>query len=520
MGGVNKRRGAVACGHPATAAAAEEILADGGNAFDAVLAAFCAATVAEPVLASLAGGGFLLAQPADRAPLLYDFFVQTPRQRRDPKDLDFYPILADFGTATQEFHIGLGAVAVPGGVKGLFTVHDDLARLPIARIVEPAVRLAREGVELRAIDGYLFQVVAPILQASEAARGLFLDSQGGLLGPGAVLKQPELADSLEALAGEGARLFYEGDFARRLVQLCKEAGGLIGEQDLSAYEVIRREPFVCNYRGHRVMTNPPPSCGGMLIAFALDLLTEADPASLGSGSVEAVLQLAEVMAATNKARLEARLEDGAEAAAQRLFDPALLARYKEGVYRQPAFSRGTTHISVVDAEGNLAAMTLSNGEGCGTPLTGSGIMLNNMLGEEDLNHGGFHRWPENCRLASMMAPTLATSPDGALFAIGSGGSNRIRTAVLQVLVNLLDHRLPIAAATEAPRLHIEGDIANLEGGCPPKSVHLLQERGYRTVDWPAHNLFFGGVHGVARSAAGDLSAAGDPRRGGAARVSS
>ncbi|MEO3431011.1 gamma-glutamyltransferase [Pelagibius sp. CAU 1746] len=516
--GQRQRRGAVACGHPATAAAADEILAEGGNAFDAVLAAFCAACAAEPVLASLGGGGFLLAQPANREPLLYDFFVQTPKQRPDPAALDFYPILADFGTATQEFQIGVGAVAVPGAVGGLFAIHDDLASLPMTRIVEPAARLAREGVELRPIDGYLFDVVSPILKATPEARGLFLNDEGRLLAPGERLRQPRLADSLEALAGEGARLFYEGDFARRLVRLCRESGGLLDEADLAEYRVERRKPFVCDYRGHRVTTNPPPSCGGILIAFALALLSKAEPARLGAGTLEGLDLLARVMSQTNKARIEAHLAEGAEIAAGRLFEPALLKRYQDEVGGHPGFSRGTTHISVVDGDGNLAAMSLSNGEGCGTLLPGCGIMLNNMLGEEDLNHGGFHRWPEDCRLSSMMAPSLATSDEGALYAIGSGGSNRIRTAVLQVLVNLLDHRMDMAAATEAPRLHVEGESANLEGGLPEAAAAALSGQGYRTIAWPRHNLFFGGVHGVALSADGALSAAGDPRRGGAALV--
>jgi gamma-glutamyltranspeptidase/glutathione hydrolase len=519
-----QRRGAVACGHPATAAAAEEVLAEGGNAFDAVLAGCCAATVAEPVLASLGGGGFLLAERPDEEPVLYDFFVQTPKQRRDPRQLDFYPIHADFGTATQEFHIGIGAVAVPGTVAGLFAIHADLARLPMSRIVAPAARLAREGVVLRPIDGYVFQVVAPILTASEPARRLFLDAGGNLLGPGATLRQPELADSLEALAGEGAQLFYQGELAERLVRLCREAGGQLGAEDLAGYEVIRRKPLVCDYRGHRVVTNPPPSCGGMLIAFALALLAEVAPAQLACGSAERLLRLARVMQLTNKARLDARLEDGAASASARLFDAALLARYREAVTQHASFTRGTTHISVVDSAGNLAALSLSNGEGCGTPLPGSGIMLNNMLGEDDLNHGGFHRWPPGSRLSSMMAPTLAVSTKGARFAIGSGGSNRIRTAVLQVLVNLLDNEMGMAAATEASRLHVEGDVANLEGcgveGCwPAEAAGLLVRAGYRAIAWPPHNLFFGGVHGVALGADGTLTAAGDPRRGGAALVS-
>ncbi len=518
--GKAQRRGAVACGHPATAAAAEEMLAEGGNAFDAVLAAFCAACAAEPVLASLGGGGFLLAQPAGGAPLLYDFFVQTPQRRPQADQLDFYPILADFGTATQEFHIGVGAMAVPGAVKGLFAIHDDLASLPMTRIVEPAARLAREGVELRPIDGYLFDVVSPILKATPEARSLFLADGERLLAPGERLHQPLLADSLEALAAEGARLFYEGDFAQSLVRLCRDAGGLLGEADLAEYQVARRRPFVCDYRGHRVVTNPPPSCGGILIGFALALLAEADPSRRGPGTVDCLRLLARTMDLTNKARVEARLEEGAELAAGRLFDPGLLARYQEEVAGHAAFSRGTTHISVVDGTGNLAAMSLSNGEGCGSLLPGSGIMLNNMLGEEDLNHGGFHRWPANSRLSSMMSPSLATSAEGALYAIGSGGSNRIRTAVLQVLVNLLDHGMDMAAATEAPRLHVEGRVANLEGGLPAAAEEDLTQQGYRTIAWPRHNLFFGGVHGVALSAAGELSAAGDPRRGGAALIRS
>jgi len=518
-----QRHGAVACGHPATAAAAEEILAEGGNAFDAVLAAFCAACAAEPVLASLGGGGFLLAQPAGQDPLLYDFFVQTPKRRRAPDSLDFYPILADFGTATQEFHIGVGAMAVPGAVRGLFTIHEELASLPMTRIVEPGVRLARDGVATRPIDGYLFDVVSPILKATAESRSLFFRDDGNLLATGERLHQPLLADSLEALASEGAKLFYEGDFAARLVRLCRESGGLLTEEDLVAYQVIRRRPFACDYRGHRVVTNPPPSCGGILIGFALALLTEESPARLGSGTLDSLQLLARVMELTNKARVEARLEeavgDRAETeAAARLFDPALLERYNDEVRGQGSFTRGTTHISVVDGAGNLAAMSLSNGEGCGTHLPGSGIMLNNMLGEEDLNHGGFHRWPEDSRLSSMMAPTLATSAEGALYAIGSGGSNRIRTAVLQVLVNLLDHGMGMSAATEAPRLHVEGPVANLEGGLHAEAEGMLGQQGYRPIVWPAHNLFFGGVHGVALSAAGELSAAGDPRRGGAALV--
>ncbi|MCH8810071.1 MAG: gamma-glutamyltransferase [Proteobacteria bacterium] len=516
-------KGAIACGHPATAAAAREILEDGGNAFDAALAALCAACVAEPVLCSLGGGGYLLARRADGEAVLYDFFVETPLQRRDAAEIDFYPILADFGTATQEFHIGLGAIATPGAVKGLFAAHADLASLPMARLVEPAARMAREGVPLRPVDSYLFQVVGPILTARPEGRAVYTRPDGSLLAAPDAFRQPELAEALEALAREGEALFHEGEFGRQLVADCRGQGGQITMADLAAYRVVKRRPLERRHRDTRILTNPPPSSGGILIAFALELLAQTDLTTLGFGTAEHLTLLARVMELTNKARVESRLheafvEDQERAAAERLFDPALLARYAAEVEGQPASTRGTTHISVVDADGNIAALSISNGEGCGYILPGTGIMMNNMLGEEDLNPHGFQAWPEGCRMSSMMSPTVAYRSDGSITALGSGGSNRIRTAILQVLLNLIDFDLPIAEAVAAPRLHFENGIANLEEGFDARAGAALRDRAREVVPWPPRNLFFGGVHAVLRDAEGRLEAAGDPRRGGTAVI--
>ena len=516
-------KGAVACGHPATAAAAREILEDGGNAFDDALAALCAASVAEPVLCSLGGGGFLLARRASGEAVLYDFFVQTPLARRDAAEIDFYPILADFGTVTQEFHIGMGAIAAPGAIRGLFAVHADLASLPMARLVAPAARMAREGVPLRPVDSYLFQVVRPILVARPESRALFTRPDGELLADPDVLRQPELADTLEALASEGAALFHGGEFGRRLAADCRDQGGQVTLADLAAYRVVKRRPLERRHRDTRILTNPPPSSGGILIAFALELLARTDLAALGHGTATQLALLARVMGLTNKARVESRLheafaEDEERAAAERLFDPKLLARYAAEVAGQPASARGTTHISVVDAQGNIAALSISNGEGCGYILPGTGIMMNNMLGEEDLNPHGFQSWPEGCRMSSMMAPTVAYRADGSIAAFGSGGSNRIRTAILQVLLNMIDFDLSIAEAVEAPRLHVESGHLDLEGGFALGVAAALQDRDRRVVTWPPHNLFFGGVHAVLRDAQGRFDAAGDPRRGGAAEI--
>ncbi len=519
-------RGAVACGHQETAAAAAEILAEGGNAFDAALAAMCAAFVVEPVFCSLGGGGFLLAGPAEGAATAYDFFVETPR-RRAADALDFYPILADFGTATQEFHIGLGAMATPGAIKGLFEVHADLASLPMTRLVEPAVRLARDGWRLRPIDHYVFRVVGPILTARADSRGAYTRADGELLHRGDVMRQPDLAACLEALAREGAALFYDGEMGEALVAACRDGGGQLSRADLADYRVARRAPLVRDYRGARILTNPPPSSGGILIAFALEMLRERDPARLGFGSGEHLALMTRVMALTNRARLESRLHEALDEreeadAAARLFDPALLRRYVEEVRGRPACGRGTTHISVIDGEGNLAALSLSNGEGCGYVLPGTGIMLNNMLGEEDLNVAGFGAWREGTRMSSMMAPTLALLADGGVAALGSGGSNRIRTAILQVLSNLIDFERPVAEAVAAPRIHFENGLLNIEGGHPADSdravAALVGDLCRQIMAWPEHNLFFGGVHAATRSAAGEFAAGGDPRRGGATEI--
>ena len=520
--------GAVACGHPATAETAMEILRDGGNAYDAVIAAMCTAAAAEPVFFSLAGGGFLVAQPAASKAIVYDFFVSTPRRRpRSERELDFYPIQADFGTATQEFHIGLGSTATPGAVRGLFAIHRDLASLPIARLLEPAIRHAREGVTLRPVDAYLFSVVGPILTARADSREVYTRSDGTLLTDGDRVTQRDYADCLEAIGHEGEALFYEGEIAEALSRACREQGGLLDRQDLAGYRVIRRAPLACRYRGAQILTNPPASTGGLLIAFKLSVLEALlrEPTAFGSPGWLGVL--GRTMALTNRARAENPLgeeQDDAEgpAIAERFLSPELRARYLEVLERHPESPRGTTHISVIDGDGNLAALSLSNGEGNGYVLPGTGIMLNNMLGEQDLNPDGFHRWTPGIRLASMMAPSVATLADGRLTALGSGGSNRIRTAIFQVLVNLIDQGMTLEEAVDAPRLHVEHGVANAEAGlgepCREALASADEPFADRVMDWPRHNLFFGGVHAVSQSPSGDSAAAGDPRRGGVALV--
>lgn len=510
-------QGAVACGHPVTAEAAVEILEDGGNAFDAALAALCAACVAEPVLSSLAGGGFLLAHPAGKEPAVFDFFADTPQSRTTVEPLDFRPIEADFGTTTQEFHIGLGSVATPGTVRGIFEVHRRLGRLPMPRIFAPAIRAAREGVPLNALQASIFRIVRPIYLATAGARATYAQgATGDLPVDGEPLKQPALAAALAALAEEGDALFYEGELARRIVTLCQEGGGYLSLDDLARYAVIRRAPLRLRYHEAEILTNPGPSSGGLLIAFAAALLEGCGLRAAGFGAPGHVLALAEAMEATEVARLECLARPEAHLETQ-LLHPEYLARYRAEVAGRRRSRRGTTHISVVDSAGNAAALTASNGEGSGHVLPGTGIMLNNMLGEEDINPGGFHAWPTGTRLTSMMAPTLIEWPDGRRVALGSGGSNRIRTAILQVLVNLVDFSLPIDEAVIRPRLHHERGRLDVEPGFPSPALEALAEAFAEPAVWEAPNLFFGGVHTVEYHA-GRFTVAGDPRRGGIGRT--
>jgi gamma-glutamyltranspeptidase/glutathione hydrolase len=505
--------GSVAAGHPLTAAAAADALRAGGNAFDAALAAMCAACVAEPVLASLGGGGFLLARSADTAPSLFDFFAQTPQHRRPAQELDFYPILADFGDATQEFHIGQGSIATPGTIAGILAIHREHCRLPLAVIVAPACHLARDGVIVNPVQRDIAEIVAPILLASPAALALYADpDQPEQIAPvGARVRNPQLAETLERIAREGADPFYRGDLANRLARDCAEQGGHLSVADLADYRVERRTPLLHTYRGAHLYTNPQPSQGGFLLGVTLSLLEAVEPARLGRGSAGHLHALALAQDLTQRLRTDRPSALAGPAAA---LDPDILDTYRRFMEGAATFSRGTTQISVADREGNLASLTLSNGEGSGYVLPDTGIMLNNMLGEEDINPHGFHHWPTDRRISSMMAPSLLALADGGWVVTGSSGSNRIRSAILQVVSNLIDFGLDLEAAVAAPRMHFEDGVLNLE---PPVSADMIAALGLHWPGlkvWNRESVFFGGAHSVAVAPDGSMRGAGDPRRGG------
>ena len=318
---------------------------------------------------------------------------------------------------------------------------------------------------------------------------------------------PALAETLAWLAEDGPRLFVDGDVGQAIVAQSRDLGGHLAMEDLKHYRVAPREPLLWRYGRSNVALNPPPAASGALIAYGLAYLE----AFAESGGVIDGRTVHAAMEATNAAR--ATHGDGLAA---HLFGEGLAKEIRKALSHPPAY-RGTTHISVIDRDGNAAAVSLSNGEGDGFIVGDHGFMLNNMLGEEDLASGALDGWREGTRLSSMMAPTIILGADGAVTALGTGGSNRIRTAILQVAVNLLTHNLRLEEAVHAPRLHVERcGTTSFEPGFQEEVAEAFRALGERARAWPEQNLFFGGVHAARRHHKGDVEGAGDPRRQGAA----
>lgn len=496
--------GIIAAGHVRAADAAAEMLRQGGNAFDAIVAAGFASAVCEPGFTSLAGGGFLLARSGDLGDVLFDFFVDTPGRGRPDGSREpvFEEVAVDFGAAVQSFHCGPGSVAVPGVLAGYLHVHRRLGRLPLATIVAPAVALASGGVEVTATQSRDFVLLAPILARTAASRAIFYP-HGELLGRGDTLHNPDLAGFLQALGTDPSATFYQGPLAEALVRQLGAHGGLVTLDDLAAYRVIERSPLRATYRDRVVLTNPPPTFGGALLLLALRRL-EAEGAPAPAGSPEHALALARVMADVDRDRASGHPEVLA----------ALRGELGDDVANRPSATRGTTHVTVADVEGNVAAMTTSNGECSGDVIDGTGICCNNMLGEDDLHPDGFHAAPPGVRVASMTSPTFVLAPDGQVeLALGSGGSKRIRSALLQVLTSVIDHGTDLGPAVLAPRIHWDEDHLEAEPGLDAAVLAAL-EASNRVNVWPEPSMYFGGVHAVAPGRTG----AGDPRRGGAVRT--
>ncbi|HEY4347925.1 MAG TPA: gamma-glutamyltransferase [Gaiellaceae bacterium] len=514
--------GAVAAGHPLTARAGAQVLEQGGNAVDACVAAAFAGMVTESFLTGLGAGGFMLVHRAhDRTARLADFFVSSPGLGlKRPRGGKMEAIDVGFGDAptTQPFLIGPATVAVPGAVAGLEAVHRRYGRLPWKELLAPGTELARDGIELTRQQAHFHAILDPIIRFSDEARRIYSSPKGARLVAGEQLRLPDLADSFEAIAKRGAAALYRGERARAMVATVREGGGELTLEDLAGFRVAWRTPVRVRFQGHEVLSNPPPSSGGVLIAYGLALLQRLPHAA--AESAESLAALAEVMREQGRARGGAFTRDlhRGGLAARLLAAESLRAakrRIDSGLAGAPdRAAHGTTHISVIDADGNAAGLSSSTGSGSGVVVPGTGIYLNNMLGEFDLVGGKPPR--PGVRLTSMMAPTIALAPDGSpRLVVGSAGSARLRGAIMQIVVNVLAHGLGVEDAVGAPRIHVDDPHVHCEGGHDPAELDRLAELGYDVVRWRRRNLFFGGAAAVELLPDGRAAAAGDPRRGGA-----
>lgn len=498
----SQKRGIVASGHPLVSQTAIDIMGEGGNAFDAAVAAGFVSSLAEPALTSLGGGGFLLAHSGNTS-ILFDFFSDTPGKGLPLSSIEphFFPIIVQFPSSKQIFNIGHGSVAVPANLKGLLHVHRRLGSIPLDKVLTPAIRHARQGVEINQRQAYFLDILKPIITLTRKSRKLY-QQDGKYLQAGSIFKNEELANFLEKLSNGGDDDFYGGVIAEKISEEMARESGLLTREDLYSYQVIERQPLSLDYHDRTLLTNPPPSFGGPLIAAALELLKPSRLMECSWGGQEHLLAIAEAMRLIERRRQSSVFS----------FDEATLEwcqAHGEAVRR---FSRGTTHISIIDRQGNVASMTTSNGEGSGYIAPDTGIMLNNMMGEDDLHPSGFHSTPPGQRICSMMAPTILLRDGEPELVTGSGGSKRIRTAIMQVLINFIDFDMDIERAVLSPRMHWDGEVLQVEPGFQPKILEKLRQKIPINI-WPEKNMYFGGAHSI-----GKYRGVGDPRRGGDSRT--
>ncbi len=510
--------GVVAAGSELTAEAAAEILRAGGNAYDAAIAAAWMTFVAEPTATSAGGGGFINVYTSRAKSYLFDCFAQTPLQKFDVAALDFFPVDIDYGEAIQTFHAGRGSIALPGIIAGLFDLHEKFGSMPMPELAAPAVQAARNGVLVDSFLEWCFRLVGPAVCSLESGKALFAP-EGTLPKAGEMWYMPDFADTLEYLAQHGPDEFYRGEIAANVAKDFAEHGGHLTRADFEQFQVAIRQPLRIKYRDSHILTNPPPSAGGAMVAFTLKLMEQQPLGKWGFGSGRHLTALASAMRITRTARRE-QFDDY-------IYEPDVIERFFNELYmgmlqnelNEAVNKHGsTTHFSVADKQGNFVAMTSSLGEGSGYVPKGTGIMMNNMLGEEDLNPHGFHQWKPNQRITSMMAPTIMLRNGKPLIATGTGGANRIRSVIAQVVSNVVDFGMHPTEALTQPRIHWEHYTLDIEPGFHEEATKRINIPGkLRKVFWSKQAFYFGGAHTVYADAQGNIGAAGDPRRTGATR---
>lgn len=529
-------QGVIAGGGPQTVHAGAAMLKQGGNAVDAAVAAAFVSFIAEIGVVHAGGSGIAqLFDPATGRSVVYDFFSNMPGAGLAADELavrlgalDFADVTIDFGATTQDFRVGRGSVAVPGNIFGLFALAADYGTLPLDRLLQPAMDLAQHGTSIAPFQAQTCRLLGPIYTHTEASRTIFTRN-GALLQGGDHLFIPDLHDTLHALARDGDAALRRGALAQAFVGDQQANGGLITYSDLESYRVYNNRPIRVPYRGHTILLPPPCSSGGVLTGFTLKLLSHFDVGALRHGSAEQMQLFYEAMAATTRARATwestlstlpvhvAMSQFLADAFVQPYVDDvryAIRARDPSPVIAEKKGPNNTSHISVIDGNGMAVSMTTTAGESAGYVVPGTGFIPNNMLGEEDVNPHGWHQWQPGERLPTMMTPTIVLKEDTIRMVVGSGGSARIRSAIVQTISNLLDHQLRLVDVVNKPRLHVENGVLQCEGGCDSAEMDRVERMGYPVNRWTETSIYFGGAHTVSRMPNGTLVAAGDLRRDG------
>lgn len=489
-----KPRLAIAAGNKSGTESAAEVARQGGNAVDACLAAAITGWVAEPFFTSLAGSGFVAVRTPEGVVEIIDGNNAMPHSIPSEPNQGVRRVYLEYSNGMFT-GIGGGAVAVPGVLAAVRVAWERHGKIEWPALFQGAIRVAREGLPFPKTSAYYLSVTFnEIWSQFEGSRDLFV-LDGRPLREDETLCQPELADALERIAQEGPDVFYGGDIAADIGDAIARDGGFLGVSDLKAYRAEVRSPIGTDAWGWRIESNPPPAVGGAVLIHMLALL--------GDSSLDDPVDRAKALVEAQRAAIGYRSE--------RYQDPdGIAAAFDEAVQGfSTRRSSDTTHCSSADADGYACSITESNGYGAG--LCVDGILLNNTLGEEELNPFGAHGLRPGTRTHSNMTPTIARG-GGRTVAIGSPGADRIVTAIAQTLVRLAFDGCSLQEAVEGPRIHLDprpgGELLCFEPGIPGEAV------GYHPLPYDDIHMYFGAVQVASVDDDGNVDAAFDPRRSG------
>lgn len=504
------RGGAVAAPNALAAQAGLDLIHQGGTPVDAAIAAMLATYVSEPGIVSALGSAYVNVWPVDSVPVVVDGNCEMPGRGlpADRLGAGLREMFLDYGGGITIFG-GAGSAATPGAFKAFEEAHKRFGRATWSDIMAPAIDIARRGFRLGAAAASYLDIVGEPLYGfdPETRAAHFIGDRP--VSVGELMTSPDLADTLEALAAEGFSLFYEGELGCRVAEHVLAEGGLITTADLAGYVADVRPATLDRVGSWLLATNPPPSIGGPVLATMLRLLQRR-----GADPVDVVTVQRDVLT-YRAAHLDAAVDLEAAGA-------DLLKTLQDNDLTSLPTSSDTAHVSVVDSAGNACALTSSAGYSSGVTIPGTGLVLNNCLGEPELNRRGLHAVAPGTRLASNMAPTTGRADDGAVLAIGTPGADRITTALMQVLAALCLDDATLQDAISAPRAHISIDFttraARVESEPEPAFEQAAAALGLPYVAHARHAMYFGGVAAARRRADGDLQAAADPRRASATAI--